>query len=46
VHFASPLPASGHRIGHGPSYELYLNNPHKVPSSEILTELRIPIESE
>lgn len=40
------LPASGHRIGDGPTYEFYVNNPHEVPSGEILTELRIPIEAE
>jgi AraC family transcriptional regulator len=40
------LPASGHRAGDGPSYELYLNNPHELPSSEFLTELRILIEPE
>lgn len=38
------LPASGHRLGGGASYELYLNNPHDIPSSDYLTELRIPIE--
>lgn len=38
------LPASGHRLGDGASYELYLNNPHGIPSSEYLTELRVPIE--
>ena len=38
------LPASGHRLGTGPSYELYLNNPHEIPSGELLTELRLPIE--
>lgn len=37
------LPASGHRVADGASYELYLNNPHEVPSSEYLTELRIPL---
>ena len=40
------LPASGHRVGDGPSYELYVNNPHELPSSEFLTELRVPIEPE
>ena len=38
------LPASGHRLADGASYELYLNNPHDIPSSDYLTELRIPIE--
>lgn len=38
------LPASGYRIADGPSYELYLNNPHQVPSDELRTELRISIE--
>jgi AraC family transcriptional regulator len=37
------LPASGHRLGDGASYELYLNNPHGIPSSDYLTELRIPL---
>lgn len=40
------LPASGHRLADSASYELYLNNPHDIPSSDYLTELRIPIEPE
>jgi AraC family transcriptional regulator len=37
------LPASGHRMGTGPSYEIYLNDPMKVPKHELRTEMYIPI---
>src|SRR5262249_51459821 len=39
------LPASGHRVGSGVSYERYLNNPLTEPDKEkLLTEMCVPIE--
>jgi AraC family transcriptional regulator len=38
------LPASGHRIGDGVSYEIYLNTPAEVPKEELRTEMYIPID--
>lgn len=38
------LPASGHRLGSGPSFELYLNDPTTTPKSELRTELCAPLE--
>ena len=39
------LPASGHRIGDGVSYEVYLNNPMNEPDKQKLkTEMCVPIE--
>jgi AraC family transcriptional regulator len=35
------LPASGRRMGAGPSYELYLNNPMQVAKEDLRTELYI-----
>lgn len=37
------LPNSGHRMGDGVSYEIYLNDPTQVPKEELRTELYIPI---
>lgn len=37
------LPASGHRIGDGPSYEQYLNDPSTAAEEELKTELYLPI---
>ena len=37
------LPASGHRIGTGATYEVYRNNPTSVPKEELITELYIPL---
>lgn len=37
------LPASGHRMGSGASYELYLNNPTNATAADLRTELRIPL---
>ena len=34
------LPASGHRAGDGPSYEVYLNTPHDTPKDQLRTEIR------
>ena len=39
------LPASGHRMGPGVSYELYLNNPTTAPAEQLRTEMRIPIDA-
>jgi effector-binding domain-containing protein len=39
------LPASGHRIGDGVSYEVYLNNPMNEPDKQKLkTEMCVQIE--
>ena len=38
------LPASGHRVGAGASYEIYRNDPTKVPKEELRTDMYIPIE--
>jgi AraC family transcriptional regulator len=37
------LPASPHRIGAGPSYEIYRNDPTKVPKHELRTDLFISL---
>jgi DNA gyrase inhibitor GyrI len=37
------LPASGHHVGSGSSYELYRNTPADVPPHELRTELYLPI---
>lgn len=37
------LPDSGHRMGDGVSYEIYLNDPTQVPKEELRTELYVPI---
>lgn len=37
------LPASGHRLGDGPSYERYLNNPSNAAPSELRTEIYVPL---
>jgi AraC family transcriptional regulator len=38
------LPASGHRVGSAPSYEIYLNDPRMTPKADLRTELYIPLE--
>jgi AraC family transcriptional regulator len=38
------LPRSGHRVGAGPSYEIYRNTPADVPANELRTELYLPVE--
>lgn len=38
------LPASGHRLGPGASYEVYQNDPRQVPKEQLRTEMLIPIE--
>lgn len=38
------LPSSGYRPGEGASCEVYLNNPMTAEKSELLTELRMPVE--
>lgn len=37
------LPASGHRVGSGPSYEIYLNDPGTTPKPELRTEIYIAL---
>jgi AraC family transcriptional regulator len=37
------LPASGHRLGAGPSFELYRNTPMDVPKEQLVTELYAPL---
>ena len=37
------LPASGHRVGPGASFEIYRNTPMTVPKEQLVTELYVPI---
>jgi AraC family transcriptional regulator len=37
------LPASGHRVGEGSSYEIYRNNPRTTPKDQLVTEMYIPL---
>jgi AraC family transcriptional regulator len=37
------IPASGHRIAAGPSFEVYRNTPAEVPKEQLVTELFVPI---
>ncbi len=37
------LPASGHRVGEGPSFEIYRNTPADTPPDELRTEMYLPI---
>jgi AraC family transcriptional regulator len=37
------LPASGHRVGSGASYEIYLNDPAKVAKDDLRTEMYIAL---
>lgn len=37
------LPESGHEIGAGPSYEVYRNDPSRVPEHQIRTDLYTPL---
>ena len=37
------LPKSGHRVGEGPSYEVYRNTPMNAPPEELRTELYLPL---
>ena len=37
------LPASGERLGSGPSYERYVNDPRQTPKEQLLTEIYVPI---
>ncbi len=41
--FGEWLPASGHRIGPAVSYEIYRNDPTKVPKDQLRTDLYISI---
>lgn len=38
------LPASGHRLGSGECYELYLNHPGQVAEAELQTLLCVPLQ--
>ncbi|MGH9160070.1 MAG: AraC family transcriptional regulator [Vicinamibacteraceae bacterium] len=37
------LPASGHRMSAGASYEIYRNDPTKVPKAELRTDMYLPV---
>jgi AraC family transcriptional regulator len=37
------LPASGYRVGSGPSFEIYRNDPATTPKDELRTEMCIPL---
>jgi len=37
------LPASGHRVGKGPSFEIYRNTPANAPAEKLRTELYLPL---
>jgi AraC family transcriptional regulator len=37
------LPESGERLGPGPSYERYVNDPRQTPKDQLLTEIYVPI---
>lgn len=37
------LPESGERLGSGPSYERYVNDPRQTPKDQLLTEIYVPI---
>ncbi len=37
------LPESGERLGSGPSYERYVNDPTKTPKDKLVTEIYVPI---
>ncbi|MEO7036740.1 MAG: GyrI-like domain-containing protein [Polyangiaceae bacterium] len=37
------LPQSGHRIGPGTAYEVYVNNPMEVTKEQLISELYIPL---
>ncbi len=40
------LPESGERLGSGPSYERYVNDPRTTPKDNLLTEIYVPIADE
>ena len=37
------LPRSGFRVGVGPSYEVYVNNPRTTASDDLVTDLYVPL---
>lgn len=39
------LPESAERLGEGPPFEIYLNNPMDVPPEQLATELYLPLAS-
>lgn len=40
------LPQSGHRMGEGTSFEIYVNTPMDVPKEQLRTELYIPLAAD
>lgn len=38
------LPTSGHRIGTGPSYEVYVTDPRTTPVEQLRTDLYVPLD--
>jgi AraC family transcriptional regulator len=38
------LPRSGFRVGAGPSYEVYVNNPRTTATDDLVTDLYVPLE--
>jgi AraC family transcriptional regulator len=38
------LPASGHRLNDGVSYEVYINNPMTTPKDQLRTEIYVPVD--
>jgi AraC family transcriptional regulator len=38
------LPPSGHRIGAGPSYEVYVTDPRTTPVEQLRTDLYVPLD--
>ena len=38
------LPRSAHRVGQGPSFEIYRNDPGTAPPEKLCTEIYLPIE--
>jgi AraC family transcriptional regulator len=38
------LPLSGHRLGPGPRYEIYLNTPMDTAEDELCTQLYLPLD--
>lgn len=37
------LPKSGHRVGEGTSYEMYVNNPATTAVDDLVTDLYVPV---
>lgn len=43
--FGAWLASSGHEVGDGPSFEIYLNNPRETAPADLLTEIWMPLAS-